>query len=833
MNKKRWSWVYSEWLFLLLAVVLIALKVPGVFTPNAPVGWDTFPHYYNFGEFVKFFSSGHISGYDVNQSGGTPLFYFYAPLGYVLGAVIKLLSFGALSDAVAFKLNLLFITCLYVFAFWFFIKTFIKNSIVSRLSIIFSLIFIFYPRMWANYNIGISSVFEIGLFTSFLGISTILFFLSFLNRFRTGGKKIDLIAAMLFGAATILSSLLSTFFLLFGWLAYALVFIKDKKFLLQEIAMGICMLLLSAIFLVPLIRFLPWSAADIGATVTQNAFMFLVAPFLNVFAYFNPENGLTSTTSQIIISALFYLSSLIITFFAFLGFGHKSEDKEAAALKSFSLVFFFFVFFGTSLTVLFRFLTIHYYRITPLFFTSFLALALLGISLVLEDKVKIGLNPAAKNIVIGTGTLLIIGWAAAFSFTARFPFGSPLLASSGMMLVNTPYHFNLDNYPHSDIFKNIVDYFSNLNPQRIFIEDDTNEVVRTGPPHTLFTLLNMAGHPTLNGLFAEDSIQNPLVMTIARQMFNALTWGYMPPVFLSENIDPIYYDRRKYDDPANYNKSMFERLRLFGVDYLILNSGKSMDEAKDATDTMTEVASFGENAPGQVEGIPLAVNYHIFHYNNPLPMIRRPGDPIGLYLDESKNNVSNFRNMEVDEFYSSDVFDMPIAFTPDPLKLTSQELDRFQYFIIDTSVENDKAFMSEISKLYKPVLYYHFQNLGVVINGDSSLPKFLEDMRAKFGTSSSTVPTASNISSGKISFSTDLEGTAPWIVALSYFPDWQSPSSTVFAVTPGQMLVFSKGSSTVNMNFDQGSTETAGGAISLISLLLLPILSGLVLKIRN
>lgn len=801
MSRKYWSWLYSDWVLLVLAVILVVLKLPGVFTNAFPVGWDTLPHYYNFTKFLEFLSEGRFNGYDVNQSGGTSLFYFYAPLGYLLGTLFKFLGFGAISEAVAFKLTLLAITCLYIFAFWFFTKTFVKNNIAAKLAIVFSLFFLFYPRIWAGHNLGVSSVFEVGLFTSFLSLSTILFFFSFLNRFRVNGKKGDFILAILFGAATILSSLLSTFFLLFAWAVYALIFIKDKKFFLKQVAMGLYMILIAAFFLFPLLKFSPWHSADIGKDITQSAFLFLIAPFLNIFAYFNPENGLDQTMNQLVLSGLFYLISLIIAIFAFIGVVHPSENREDKVIKYFSLVFFIFLFFGTSFTLLFRFLAIHYYRLTPLFLTMFLLLSLRGVSLLWEDRVRVKLNQPAKRIVLVLIVFLILSWSVFFSFTARFPFSSPLITASGMKAVNTPYHFNLENYLHADILQEIVKYFKKLNPQRILVEDDTKEIVRTGPPHTLFALLNMNDQPTLNGLFVESSVQSPLVMAVSRQMFDTLTWGYMPPIFLSETIEPVYYDRRQHENPESYHREMFERLRLFGIDYIVLNSDKALNKVRDAGDILTEVASFRGDAPGQVEGIPLAVNFRIFRYNNPLPLMRRSENPVGLYLDTSVKNISNFRNMAADGFYASDVFDMPIAFTPRPELLSDEELSRFHYFIVAKSVENDNDFMARLKAFGKPILFYNWANFGVVVNGDSSLPPFLKQMKDR-----------------------PLAGTMPWIINLGYFPNWRSESGPVFAVTPGQMLVFSEEPETIQLKFVPSPVEKASRWVSIIALLLLPFL---------
>ncbi len=88
-------------IFLFVAVIgICALKFSGLFVYGNTLlpGWDTVPHFYLFENFLKLLSGGQINGYDVQQLGGSTLFYFYGPLPYAIGAFIKYIGGGIISD---------------------------------------------------------------------------------------------------------------------------------------------------------------------------------------------------------------------------------------------------------------------------------------------------------------------------------------------------------------------------------------------------------------------------------------------------------------------------------------------------------------------------------------------------------------------------------------------------------------------------------------------------------------------------------------------------------------------------------------------------------------
>lgn len=66
----------------------------------------------------------------------------------------------------------------------------------------------------------------------------------------------------------------------------------------------------------------------------------------------------------------------------------------------------------------------------------------------------------------------------------------------------------------------------------------------------------------------------------------------------------------------------------------------------------------------------------------------------------------------------------------------------------------------------------------------------------------------------------DFYGEGPIIINAAYFPDWRSQDSNqeIYQVTPGQMLVFADGATT--LKFSASTKEKASGWISVVSIVL-------------
>jgi uncharacterized membrane protein len=62
-------------------------------------------------------------------------------------------------------------------------------------------------------------------------------------------------------------------------------------------------------------------------------------------------------------------------------------------------------------------------------------------------------------------------------------------------------------------------------------------------------------------------------------------------------------------------------------------------------------------------------------------------------------------------------------------------------------------------------------------------------------------------------------GKGPIIINASYFPNWRSQESDqeVYQVTPGQMLFFSEG--TTSLEFSSGTGEKISGWVSLVAII--------------
>jgi hypothetical protein len=350
-----------------------------------------------------------------------------------------------------------------------------------------------------------------------------------------------------------------------------------------------------------------------------------------------------------------------------------------------------------------------------------------------------------------------------------------------------------------------------------------------GSIHFFNTALPLANNQSsLFGLYAESSWQVPFIFPTTNLLTgNNMIWGRVRDLAFND-----YFNKQ---DAA----AMVKRLQLFGVDYL-LTASKFFDD--------------------QVQKIPQAslVNeldiYRIYHLAGSRPLVYPAAHQPGLYVN---GGGSDFREFALGWYSVPDLLDKPIAEWPK----SATELDQaavapFSFLVVAVPANSDKSLVQKLENFGKPLLIVHAGTSTVSltdpqrgiyeingfrpvagyygssdfvqpdITGLNSLRDFVLKYAAPNGLASST-PAISVWTDNRLSFS----GSGPVIINLGYFPYWQAASgATVFPVTPGQMLVFVKGTTT--LNYVPGTDYQVGKIISLaaVGVILVYLAYGLITK---
>jgi hypothetical protein len=214
-----------------------------------------------------------------------------------------------------------------------------------------------------------------------------------------------------------------------------------------------------------------------------------------------------------------------------------------------------------------------------------------------------------------------------------------------------------------------------------------------------------------------------------------------------------------------------------------------------------------------------------------------------LYINEDKQ--LSFRNFALGWYKMIDILDFPVVFDGQGIKdIDQNNLENISFLIVHAdalspeSLERLKALNKKIVVLSEdeyeggelPAEIESIEDFkpGVGYYGDA-LPQstsyealnkleiiFREQKTASVNNESENQSSlqASVWQDEKIAF----PGKGPIIVNASYFPNWRSENSSqkIYQVTPGQMLVFADGKTT--LEFSAGKGERASGWIAVITM---------------
>lgn len=367
-------WAWRDALLIISAIAITAWKLSGLFAyPDELLpGWDTLPHFYLFERFLSLLQDGRFSGYNSEQLGGFPLFYFYSPLSFLLGALIKIIGAGEISTIFAWRLFLFFNVVSFILAFWFFARVFAHRSI-GGLTIAIALFYIFYPSGFRAFGIGATATIIGGLFASSLAITFALISLAFLELFRETNKSRYAAAGALCFAATILSHPMIGGFL-FLITAIYLLSASGKKFFITYGSIPAYGIALALFFILPILFYSPYQSSN--AQDGRAPILALLMPFTSLIHGTNIPVAYLTTQHVFLFTA-----SLFITIFFFYGLLRSREHAKHRAIRNIFLVTLILQFFGEFLTNTLHFVPIHYYRLSPFLLIFYFAIALIGFSL--------------------------------------------------------------------------------------------------------------------------------------------------------------------------------------------------------------------------------------------------------------------------------------------------------------------------------------------------------------------------------------------------------------------------------------------------------------------
>jgi hypothetical protein len=211
------SWFLEAGLLLLILVV-IALRVPGLLVDELYPNWDAFGHFLAAHQMAEYLSAGQLSGYYQEWLGGLSLFQFYPPLYYMVVAGIWLLTGNVFTLEIIFRASLLLTAWLPALSLWAFTRQLVGRA-AGRWALGLSLAFVFYPSVNSLYGIGSGAVLWSGLVPSVLGLSLAFLWLAALDRHRERPSSLGwLVTSALLGAAVVLTHTLS-------WLFVSLLFV--------------------------------------------------------------------------------------------------------------------------------------------------------------------------------------------------------------------------------------------------------------------------------------------------------------------------------------------------------------------------------------------------------------------------------------------------------------------------------------------------------------------------------------------------------------------------------------------------------------------------------
>lgn len=780
----------QEVLLFSAVLVLMFLRLSGLFRNAELPGWDTPSHFFALSKMTEYLSQGHISGYLPEWLGGMPLFQFYAPLFFIAVGGFWLLTFKLIPLALLFRIAIFLAIFSTSLSFWYFLKTFF-NRRIARWGILLSLVFIFYPKIYSVFGIGAGAAIWIGLIAGTIGLSLALLWLSFLENLRKNPDSPGRFTLTTFGvAALVLAHTLSFIGGFICFVMYLLYHIRDRKIVLRGVIAFLLGLALAAFWLGPFAANLRLSSGDIRGigTLALNPIYFLFPfkmPYLNL--------------SAVVMLGLF-LAGVYLLF----------KDKKYFPLLLLGGMSLFFIA-RNQLSLIFSELIIHYPRFLPFIFIFVLS----PVAYALDWLWRCWTQDLTRRKVY----FVILVVFLALNFFYAFDIKSEI--SPGDPFIRQPLAWQWSEFESAAEGQALLDKLKNINDAvRILVQMPPIEAeAYLGSLHYFTSQVPLRNNQNvITGLYVESGALAPFIMPT----LEALTLGEAQ----------AYGDVRLQLVKPFYNQDIglhLQRLKKFGVNYLV---SYSLGFTRRLVET------------NQVVFSDRTEYFKIFKLPDAYPLAYKAKYQPALYLNFG--NKSLFREVAMALFAGSETFDFPIA--EGKLKIAALNhdwLDSFSVMIVNGSGLCASDFEA-LLKLKHPLVILnaggeiknaiaaavlnagdiHFvDNFEIIAKrrnlpyeqwpaGWSDLIGIISSYQDRYRISDADVVTLKQFSDQQIVF----EGSGPIIVNSGYSPYWQQSncaSCQVFRVSPDQMLVFGNGE--VELEYAADSVKKASILLSLLT----------------
>ncbi len=741
-----------EIILFIVSFLLIALRLRGLFSMSQLPGWDTSSHFYALNKMVfEYLPQGHIIGYLQNWLGGMPLFQFYAPFYFLVVAVIYKITFGVIALPLLFKLSILFILYFFTFSFWYWTKAFFGQG-VARWAIPMSLLYIFYPKVYAVFGIGASAMIEIGFITSTFGICFIFLLLGFVKKYKDTRLYIYFVLSSITIFLLIFTHTLSALWGLFFVFIFTLFSLRDRQFVKNIIYIGILGLGMSLFWLVPFVFNLNLTAGDI------RDISWVANPLFPVL----PVRASYYVITSVVMSVLSLLGLYIVI---------RKKYLYILGLFIFSVLF---IIFGSYIPRLLPNFTMHYNRFIPIFFVIILTLSALGIDFLWS----LWGNKTSDNRVLFIIMIVLIAlqsvWFFDYQVIEQKNFKVPLV-------------YNWNNYPLIGDANDVIEKLSELSDvRRIFVEIPSQEGLQLLGSYNYFTSqipLNNNQY-VITGDYVESSLLTPLVLPTIKFLTKGQyrIWGEdkITTIGNFSNQDDIFY---------------LKRLQLLGVNYIITSTSRLYDVLSNYKD-----AKF-------VDGN----NYFaIFKLNNSRPYVYQSSYKPVLFLEG--NNLS-FSEAEKILFVSDNTYDIPLVKVGKKDLTALNNFDNFSALVIsgdDIKTDDYNFYIS----LDLPLIFIGdfdvdkfditSQNITVIKNIKSlalnnsvfysQLPQGWQSFQKAISSmvrsqSIDNNPKILVFDNNEIAFQSE----SLTFISSNYSPYWQSKNSQILRANLGSMLVVGDG----------------------------------------
>lgn len=767
-------------------------------------GNDTLGHFWAWREFYDSLSAGRFWNYSIYWFGGAPASQFYAPLGFLMMSGFYALLGHFVSQFLVFRWFVFLTFAVFPLPFYFFVKNYLGRT-AAYFSLPVGLLVVFYPPFMNFMGFGSAGAVIAGLFDQILAVNFLLLYLVALKKLIASDSfnRKWVLGAVIFLALIFLSHTLTSIMAgvltgLIGLFYYRRWF-KNKLFYSLSVVVALAFSL-SAFWLWPFIVNLKFTSAE---RIDTLAFLSsALKPFLPFYL-----NDLWQG------AWLNFPYIWLVALVAFL-FGLAALIRKKQYL--FPVVFFalFFIFGLDYLNPIFPELTLHYYRLLGYDLLFFLAIASVGLAAIWDWAQKKGRGRLSLVVLIGLVSLT--QYLYFFNLTSSSQINGGEVMSVSQM-TDVSYFWSLPEFSSfSDANRVISDLRSPLlpiKPQRIMPDMSPVLMSNLSSIHFFNTALSLAnGQSSLFGLYAESAWQLPFIFPTTNLVTgNGMRWGRVKDLtfnsyFQSQNL-----------------ASMAKRLQLFGINYLVIGS----DYFKQQADQIKE-ASLVKN-DGQ---------FKIYSLSGAKPLVYAAGHTPGLFI---RHSGLSFREFALGWYSIVDLLDYPVAdWTKRIQDLTKNEADKFSFIVVELDSKPDPSFIARLKSLDKPLLFLNesgesfalsdqdiwevdnFQSiartqpnsLSMKQPNDASfetLTSFIKKY-ARPNEFASSTPLISSFSGEKISFSVQ----GPCLINLSYFPYWRNISGEdVSPVTPGQMLVFAQGTTT--LEYLAGEDAETGKWVSILT----------------